>query len=123
MAELTRKQETLTLRLYDRFPELVPTDPTPEELHVLLAQVTGRKVPMSELALLLGREKTSGHRWRERGSPSVPVSRLMGALQRLLETKYLHGFVEYQTLLEREAAARGIPDLLQAGSWTNVEKQ
>jgi hypothetical protein len=113
----------LTLRLYDRFPELVPTNPTPEELRVLLVQVTGRKIPVSELSLLLGREKTSGHRWRERGAPSVPVSRLMGILQRLLETKYLSGFVEYRTLLEREAAARGIPNLLEAGSWTNVEKQ
>ena len=47
----------------------------------------------------------------------------MGALRRLLETKYLHGFLEYQTLLEREAAARGIDDLLQAGSWTHVKKQ
>jgi hypothetical protein len=107
----------LSIRLYDRFPELAPVDPTPEALRALLAQITGRKVPLYELSLLLGREKGSGHRWKVHGSPSTTVSRLIRALTTLLETRYLDGFVEYTKLVEIEAAARGAPDLMQTGSW------
>jgi hypothetical protein len=107
----------LSIRLFDRFPELAPASPTPEALQALLAQITGRNVPLYELSLLLGREKGSGHRWKVHGSPSTPVSRLIRALTTLLEARYLDGFVEYKKLVEAEAAARGAPDLMQTGSW------
>jgi len=70
----------LAIRLYDCFPELAPREPTPEELLGLLNQVTGQAVPYTRLAALLGRERTSGYRWTQRGRPSLPVSRLIGAV-------------------------------------------
>jgi hypothetical protein len=111
----------LTLRLYDHFPELAPRRPTPEALHRLLTQILGRPVPLTELAVLLGREKTSGFRWKARGEPSLPVSRLIEVLQKLLESHYLEGFTQYRQLVLQEAAMRGIPDLLRAGIWKPTE--
>lgn len=107
----------LAIRLYDRFPELAPREPTPEELLGLLSQVTGQTVPYTRLAALLGRERTSGYRWTQRGRPSLPVSRLIGAVQRLLLTRFTTGLHEYEQMIAREAAARGIVDLFQEGSW------
>lgn len=112
----------LLIRLYDRFPELAPSEPNPVELRTMLEQVTGRRVPLAELSVLLGREKTAGHRWQARGTPTVSVSRLIGALMRLLEAQHLVGFVEYRKLMEQEAAARGISDIMRAGAWKLPEQ-
>lgn len=107
----------LAIRLYDCFPELAPREPTPEELLALVSQVTGQAVPQTRLAALLGRERTSGYRWTQRGRPSLPVSRLIGAVQRLLLTRFTAGLHEYEQMVAQEAAARGIADLFQEGSW------
>ena len=107
----------LAIRLYDRFPELAPRESTPEELLSLLNQVTGQTIPHTRLAALLGRERTSGYRWTQRGHPSLPVSRLIGAVQRLLLTRFTGGLHEYERLVLQEATARGMTDPLRDGSW------
>ena len=80
-------------------------------------QVTGQAVPQTRLAALLGRERTSGYRWAQRGRPSLPVSRLIGAVQRLLLTRFTAGLHQYEQMVAQEAAVRGIADLFQEGPW------
>lgn len=113
----------LAIRLYDRFPELVPPEPNPGVLRALLTQITGRPISLAELSVLLGREKTSGYRWQVRGAPSMTVSRLISALIKLLESQGQEGLGEYQRLLEEEAAARGISNLMEAGGWKHRDSK
>ena len=107
----------LAIRLYDRFPALAPREPTPEDLLSLLNQITDQPIPHTRLAALLGRERTSGYRWTQRGRPSLPVSRLIGAVQRLLLTRFTEGFHEYEQIVLQEATARGMADPLRDSSW------
>lgn len=107
----------LAVRLYDGFPELAPVEPSLGVLRALLAEITGRRIPLTELSVFLGREKTSGYRWQSRGDPSMMVSRLTQALIQLLERQGHRGFAAYHQLLTQEAAARGIANLMETGAW------
>jgi hypothetical protein len=112
----------LAIRLYDQYPELAVRHPTPEQLHALLEQVTGRPVPRTLLSVLLGRERSSGYRWTRRGRPSARVVALIAPLMHLLEREGLEALDAYRSLVEAEASGRGVMDLWTAGTWSSEKE-
>jgi hypothetical protein len=103
----------LLARFYSQNPDCCPVNqaPSADELR-MIAQVN-----LKTLAVLLGKEPVSAHRWiKQGGKMSPPVARLARHLADLSS----NGNMEYwYELLNQEANSRGLGDVMEAGSWSS----
>jgi hypothetical protein len=109
----------LTTRWLIERPTDVPSllSPTPRDIYRALKAQLGPKAPTKKtFGLVFGREGTAGYRW------ITCACDCHGAIRRALSILIadgLHGLPErwsaWVEMAEREAALRGIPDLLRAG--------
>lgn len=127
-APIADESLALHLRLLDRYPELVPPEPTVDELvqeiKAIARENPDLKLPMritpSLVGLLLGRHTRTSSLWNTRRTgPAWKVVELMRDLLTLLETHPdAAAFLEdYVALVQTEAAARGERDLFTAKKW------
>lgn len=115
----------LLVRLVDEDPSLVeiPNYPSPESFFNFLNTI--EKIDQKTFSLILGGDKSSGHRWISRGSRTSPhVMRLMHYLRKKI-SKDLNGASEVEkwvNVVENEAHSRNINDLWKEGRWHSDKK-
>jgi len=130
--EMTNKNKTenvppdveILIRLWDRFPSLIPLQPTvtATELRESL------DVQMRELGLLLGKEEISGHRWikfesgdRSNGQNQTPLTkRLSFAIYLMCQANLSN---KYINIANEVSHLRGLGDILKAGTWKTPEEK
>lgn len=110
-------------RLLDKYPELciVPKMPSPEEIFDTISKVDP-SLNMKDMSLLLGREASSCFHWLKCGRRASPqVSRLGYMIEQLIkrDTKGegKNALFDVKSIVQTESSARGIKNLLSAGSW------
>jgi len=124
-------------RLLDRHPEFNPVPPksSPQRaLEALQAMMGEDNVSYKKYALMLGREMSGGYRWVVQGKEMPPILHRFNRL--LLEEIYpLHAsgdpkqmqqaqklLKEWLSVIEDEAAVRGISDIWEKGGWDKLPK-
>lgn len=118
----------LHLRLLDRHPELLQSEPTVDELvqeiKALCREYPDLKLPMrvtpSFVGLLLGRHMRTTSLWStQKSEPGWKVATLMRDLMNLLETHSDPAacLVEYIEVVRAEATARGVEDIFSDKKW------
>jgi hypothetical protein len=103
----------LLARFYSQNPDRCPVNAAPDadELRTTV------KVNLKTLAVLLGKEPVSAHRWiKQGGKMSPPVARLAKHLSDVSSTGNIKDWYE---LLNQEANSRGLGDVLETGSWSS----
>jgi len=118
----------ILVRLIDSYPELspIPAMPTMKEMFDLLEAVTANTndpITRRELAILMGRQASGGHRWLERNASAPPALQHIAYImkRRLDEAAYadqkLAVVLEWRKLVKEVAAARGVADIFKTGQW------
>jgi hypothetical protein len=111
----------LVARTLDAFPELCPIKPAarPDWMFQWLKQVNPN-LDQRTFALLLGREKSAGHRWLKLGSSVSPkIARLFSLMQTMLMTG-MNPTQIMEPLVMAESSARGL-DVARDGMWTTPD--
>jgi len=110
-------------RLLDRHPELSPIPPMPSMAHMrqLIAEIQGEPISLKHLAVLFGRQESTGHRWitqQGRTPPILPhfARLLLNGFERHPErrAKLLKEWEEVVRLVGR---GRKVEDVFEAGRW------
>lgn len=115
----------LLVRLIDNNPSLceIPKNPDPESFYNLLNIYM--KVDQKTFSLILGCDKSSGHRWISQNSRVSPhVMRLMHYLRKsILVSGDGVDFIEnWKSVVTKESEARDICDIWKEGRWNQKKK-
>lgn len=112
----------LLVRLLDHFPFLAGDTASLEDLRNQVEQAAGVGISLSELSLLLGKDRAAASRWgNDYAKPTEATTSLIDKLVKLLR-QHPNAYPQFRRVVEQEAAARGIPYIWGAHSWKSKRK-
>ena len=107
----------LTVRLLDVYPGLAADSTSFATLIQALETGRGDKVNLQEVAVMLGKDRSSGSAWRRGIQPSDAVISLYNHLLKLSQSDSTT-LDYYKELVDREARSRNVGDIWKTGSWS-----
>ena len=111
----------LTVRLLDVYPALATDEASLATLIQALETDRGGKVKLQEIAVMLGKDRTSASAWRHGTQPSDAVISLYNHLLKLFQSDPT-ALDYYRKLVDWEARSRNVADIWKTGSWSKRQE-